>query len=263
MIDRAGGLYTIGEFARLAGVSAKTLRHYDRVGVLRPAVVDDRTRYRRYSGDQLAVLHEVLSLTNLGLSLRQVREALGCSIAVGNALLAAKRAIASRVAADTARLEWIEARLAGMDRGRRENDPVVVLKRQPSLAVVAVRDRLGSYDEADALLDRLTSDPVGLRGTLWHDCGTHTGIIDCEAVIPAHARARRHRRASRGRVRELPAATFACTVHQGDEGSLSAYRALHRWIDAHGYAVDGPNREWYLGDLDGIPVTEIQIPVAM
>ena len=33
-------MFSIGEFARLGGVSARTLRHYDEIGLLRPATVD-------------------------------------------------------------------------------------------------------------------------------------------------------------------------------------------------------------------------------
>src|SRR5262245_7045282 len=45
--------YRIGEFASLSGISVKTLRFYDEIGLLRPAGVDVRTRYRRYAPSQL------------------------------------------------------------------------------------------------------------------------------------------------------------------------------------------------------------------
>src|SRR5215469_7142950 len=68
------GRYHIGEFAELGGVSAKTLRFYDEIGLLRPASVDPRTRYRLYSSHQLEELASILALKNLGISLAQVRE---------------------------------------------------------------------------------------------------------------------------------------------------------------------------------------------
>ncbi len=39
----------IGRFSRLTGVGVKALRHYDEVGLLVPAAVDDETGYRFYS----------------------------------------------------------------------------------------------------------------------------------------------------------------------------------------------------------------------
>jgi DNA-binding transcriptional MerR regulator len=46
-------MFSIGEFARLGGVSVRPLRHYDEIGLLRPATVDQATGYRGYTADQL------------------------------------------------------------------------------------------------------------------------------------------------------------------------------------------------------------------
>ena len=46
-------MFSIGEFARLSGVSVRTLRHYDEIGLLRPAIVDQDTSYRGYSARRL------------------------------------------------------------------------------------------------------------------------------------------------------------------------------------------------------------------
>jgi MerR-like DNA binding protein len=51
-----GVMFSIGEFARLGGVSVRTLRHYDEIGLLQPATVDPDTGYRGYSADQLGPL---------------------------------------------------------------------------------------------------------------------------------------------------------------------------------------------------------------
>jgi DNA-binding transcriptional MerR regulator len=46
-------LMTIGAFARSTGLSAKALRSYDELGLLRPARVDPDIGYRSYSPEQL------------------------------------------------------------------------------------------------------------------------------------------------------------------------------------------------------------------
>jgi DNA-binding transcriptional MerR regulator len=274
--------YSIGEFARLNGVTAKALRHYDRIGVLRPTEVSPLTRYRRYTADQFALLYEVLALSRLGLSLKQVRDVLAersCGQPLANALLAAKREIEARLMEDHRRLNWIELKLAELARDASSApddvallDLAVVLKRQPAMRVIARREQLGSYDDADVLLDslsRASTDALGgapARGTVWHDCGAQSGVIDCEAVVTVAPAAPRFRRTSseRARVVELPSATLACVLHRGSDASLGAtYAAAHRWIAARGYAVVGPNREWYLGSAhDEAPVIEIQFPVS-
>ncbi|TCB99894.1 MerR family transcriptional regulator [Micromonospora zingiberis] len=65
----------IGEVARRSGVSARMLRHYDSLGLLRPT---DRTGagYREYSGEDIRRIFHIESLRSLGLSLREVGRAL-------------------------------------------------------------------------------------------------------------------------------------------------------------------------------------------
>jgi DNA-binding transcriptional MerR regulator len=60
----------IQEVARLAGVSGRTLRHYDRIGLL-PAS-RSANGYRVYDGDQLARLQRILLLRQLGVGLDEI-----------------------------------------------------------------------------------------------------------------------------------------------------------------------------------------------
>ncbi|CAM5331470.1 MerR family transcriptional regulator [Streptomyces avidinii] len=65
----------IGDVARRSGVSARMLRHYDALGLVRPT---GRTvsGYREYSGEDIRRIFHVESLRSLGLSLREVARAL-------------------------------------------------------------------------------------------------------------------------------------------------------------------------------------------
>lgn len=65
-------MLSIGEFARLVGVSVRMLRHYDQLGLLAPARVDPFTGYRSYSTQQLSRANELVALKDLGFSLEQV-----------------------------------------------------------------------------------------------------------------------------------------------------------------------------------------------
>jgi DNA-binding transcriptional MerR regulator len=69
-------LISIGEFARLTGLSVGTLRHYAEVGVLTPADVDSETSYRRYRRDQVPDGQLVATLRELEVPLEEVRELL-------------------------------------------------------------------------------------------------------------------------------------------------------------------------------------------
>lgn len=67
--------WSIVEVARFAGVSSRTLRHYDDIGLLQPAYVG-RNGYRYYDREQLHRLQEVLVLRELGLPLDAVARVL-------------------------------------------------------------------------------------------------------------------------------------------------------------------------------------------
>lgn len=69
-------LITIGQLARRTGLTTKALRHYDRVGLLAPAVVDHATGYRFYAPDQVAHARLVQLLRSVDVPLEQVRECL-------------------------------------------------------------------------------------------------------------------------------------------------------------------------------------------
>ncbi|WKX68737.1 MerR family transcriptional regulator [Streptomyces sp. XD-27] len=65
----------IGDVARRSGVTARMLRHYDSLGLVRPTGRTD-AGYREYSGEDIRRIFHIESLRSLGLSLRDVRRAL-------------------------------------------------------------------------------------------------------------------------------------------------------------------------------------------
>ncbi|MEU8957237.1 MerR family transcriptional regulator [Streptomyces sp. NPDC048518] len=72
-------LLTIGAFAKASRLSPKALRLYDELGLLRPAVVDPVTGYRRYAPDQLDRARLVGWLRRLGMPLARVQHV--CALA--------------------------------------------------------------------------------------------------------------------------------------------------------------------------------------
>jgi DNA-binding transcriptional MerR regulator len=64
---------TIGRLARLSGLTTRALRHYDRLGVLRPAAVGDGNGYRLYGREQVEVARQIRVLRELEVPLDEVR----------------------------------------------------------------------------------------------------------------------------------------------------------------------------------------------
>ncbi len=64
-------LYRVQEFAELAGVTVRTLHHYDRLGLLKPSYRSE-AGYRLYSQRDLAQLEQIVVLKFLGLPLNSI-----------------------------------------------------------------------------------------------------------------------------------------------------------------------------------------------
>ncbi|WP_010494456.1 MerR family transcriptional regulator [Paenibacillus elgii] len=67
-------MLTVGQLARIFNVSAKTLRHYDAVGLFTPVKIGEENQYRFYSPGQLPELRRILFLRSMGLSIEIIRE---------------------------------------------------------------------------------------------------------------------------------------------------------------------------------------------
>jgi DNA-binding transcriptional MerR regulator len=63
--------YTMGRLARLAGVTPRTLRHYDEIGLLKPERVSS-SGYRVYGQKQVDLLQQILFYRELGVGLAEI-----------------------------------------------------------------------------------------------------------------------------------------------------------------------------------------------
>jgi DNA-binding transcriptional MerR regulator len=251
--------YRIGEFADLSGVSAKTLRFYDEIGLLRPASVDSRTRYRFYLPEQLQDLATILSLRELGISLadiRSLRVKAGSRKRLRQVLNELKQNVERSIQSAHESLHWIEATLNEVDASRRLVP--VVLKRRPAIPIASVRATLRTYSDVSRfeqeLLMALPPESIApTRGVLWHRCAD-SGSLEGEPFVMLQ---RRVPQRSSYDLKMLPQATLACAYcGLDDESAEQAYDALGKWTSIRGYRLDGPKREMYLNGI-----LEIQFPV--
>lgn len=63
--------YSIGELAKLAGISTRTLRHYDAIDLLKPAYVEENG-YRVYSEDEVKMLQQIMFYREFGITLEEI-----------------------------------------------------------------------------------------------------------------------------------------------------------------------------------------------
>jgi len=111
-------VFRIGDFSRIARVSARLLRFYDEIGLLRPAHADPQTGYRYYTVAQLAQLNRILVLKDLGFNLDQVRDIVGSNVSpseLRNMLLLRRNDVEQTIAAEAQRLRQIETRITQIE----------------------------------------------------------------------------------------------------------------------------------------------------
>lgn len=65
--------FSIGEISKLHNISVQTLRHYDKVELLKPSYVNENTGYRYYSAKDFVILDLIKQCKSMGLSLDEIK----------------------------------------------------------------------------------------------------------------------------------------------------------------------------------------------
>lgn len=68
------GLFSIGKAASMSGVSAKTLRYYESLGLIFPKYISEETNYRYYDKSTLLLIPIIKYYQQIGLSLKRIKE---------------------------------------------------------------------------------------------------------------------------------------------------------------------------------------------
>lgn len=69
--------FSIGEMSKLSNISIQTLRHYDKIGLLRPTYTNEKTGYRYYSIKHFIAIDLIKQCKAMGLSLDEIKELIG------------------------------------------------------------------------------------------------------------------------------------------------------------------------------------------
>ena len=263
---------TIGDFARLGGVSTRMLRHYDGIGLLRPERVDEWSGYRYYAASQLTRLNRLIAFRDLGFGLDEIAELLDADPESTLERLERRRTdLAAEIAADRQRLAAVDARLSLIADESDSAELAFVERALPAVRLFQLADQVENAaefeDRVGPLFGRLTGTlaarGIGLsvRSYAWYEA---RGDLMHFAVGYAATSADPGPGVE---IAELPAFPRALTaVHHGDVRRIArTWQALAREADARDLQPCGPGREVYhetpMDRLDDW-VIEVQLPVA-
>ena len=270
-------MYTIGEFAAIGRVSVRMLRHYDAIGLLPPARVDEHSGYRSYSDAQLAALLLIVELRQLGVGLDAIAAVLASDDprpALTAALRQRRTELEAGIADDRDRLDRLERRLRLLEGTETMTTPVEYRPLEavtvyavsgtapgmgPELVGPMVGPLIGSLDSALEAAGR----PLLAPSVFWYEARDDERL-EVHISYPAETPPR----AGEGYdVVDLPEVPLAATLlHRGDmTGIGDSWMALMERLVEDGYRVVGPTREVYLEATGHEPgpdwVTELQAPV--
>ena len=149
-------MFRIGDFSRIARVSARLLRFYDEIGLFEPAHADTQSGYRYYTLGQLAQLNRITVLKDLGFSLDQIRDIPNVSAAELRSMLLLRRSDVERtLSVEAQRLRHIETRIAQIETEGRLSSEDVVVRTEPARRLLSMRHTVASFAEARDMIGSL------------------------------------------------------------------------------------------------------------
>ena len=141
----------IGEFSRLCGVTIKTLRHYEKLGLLIPEHIDRYSGYRYYSVGQMQKMGAIRELKSLGFSLVEIVDLYKQDTHYPNpAMLVTKIASTEQ---QLAQLQTRHTQLLAILNARKKHEEMekFTIQALPSCTVASYKGSIRNYSELGSL----------------------------------------------------------------------------------------------------------------
>lgn len=238
----------IGDFSLLSKISIHMLRHYDEIGLLKPASVDDFTSYRYYDETQLPAANRIQSLKSMGLSLSTIKQVLN-EYGDNESLKSYLKLQVSQKKDDLQALQkqiaLIENAVKDLENSGNPKNCDIALKEIPKRNVICCRGKLSWYSQ---------------EGQLWNILHTETAELGVQAASPGYEMAVMYESESdtfvdvevqqavigvypdteHTRFKTIPATLAAVLMCEGGYTQLqSINNELSRWILENGYELCG------------------------
>lgn len=261
----------IGEFSKICQVSVKTLRHYDKIGLLKPAEVDRFTGYRYYGTEQIDAMNYIRRLKRYGFSLEEIQKMLNMSDEkeISEKLRQQLKKLKCEQQEKAVVLNELQKHISLFDRTgdimKYQKSYNIEMKESPLMYVLATRNMMG-VDEFGKyygkLFERVSKEqvkPTGLNGSRYFDEEFNSELSDIEVFIGI--------KESDKADEVFEPQMCAVTVHRGGYSTISeAYGALANWTEENGYKISGAPFELYIKTQFDSPnpddwETEVYFPI--
>ena len=220
----------IGDFSKLSRVSIRMLRHYDDIGLLKPAETDTFTGYRYYREDQLFQIGRITALKDMGFSLTDIirmlevyddREKL-------DRFLSAREEELERISKETEyKLTLLETARKRLRKEQNMNFDVTV-KTIPERYAATVHMVIPHYED---------------EGMAWAMMGECKNMVPADPCLAAAEFLDKEYKEENAEIVVWMTAAVkvaSCIIRGGYEQMGDATATVISWISENGYQVTGP-----------------------
>ncbi|MBP2033321.1 DNA-binding transcriptional MerR regulator/effector-binding domain-containing protein [Clostridium algifaecis] len=277
----------IGDFSKIARVSIRMLRHYDQIGIFKPACIDNLTGYRGYSIEQLPKLNRIIFLKDIGFSLNEVKELIDENISIDEMkemLLKRQKDLENEISMAQINLKTVMDRLKTIEDERNIPRYDISIKRTDSYTLASHRtivphmNQMGifCYDMYSKLykeLNKMNITPIGPEITFYYNEEYCEADLDMETgiLVPHTWLDIKNKNESILMFRNIEAEeNMAFLLYSGSfDGIEQAIIELLKWVAVNNWQITGALRELHLsgpahpdGKVVENAIVELQIPVS-
>lgn len=239
-------MLTIGEFAKLCGISTKALRYYDKINLLKPIKIDVNNDYRYYDVKQLKDILLINKLKDYSFSLMEISDILNkkdinyLMEEINKKIIVIEKEIKSKEEKVMNMKNDIEkvkdnGKFLGLD----DINPSIIEVKDINIVsirkLVKEKDISGLFNDLIAIIKenklKVYDGPI----TIWHGKEYYENkLIDIEVAIPVHNECGEN-------IRVLEGGKFIYAKHMGEYDKMSAsIMKLHIWREENRYEMCGP-----------------------
>lgn len=281
--------YSIGEVASICSTSVKTLRYYDEIKLVVPAIRKEGSKYRYYSKDQMVTVFIIRKLRLLGFALKEIMR-----IVQVDQVNELEQSVEQKLVSIQEEIEELQARYAEGEAFLRrlkegteilhlydeelkirtaKNPDKIIMEEIPPMKLYYSRKIMESYHNDEVSLERWVDINEEVTRNGLRACGPivvtyHTELLDqflskdCDIEFGIQVEEK-----DSDKVRNFGGFRAATAFHVGPYSEvIKTHIKMIQWINQNGYQIAGPVSEQFIISPVDVKnekehVTKILIPI--
>ena len=263
-------LYTIGETAVVTGLSTKTIRYYDSIGLVTPEIKNPTNNYRYYTNEQVVCLCMVKRMRRMNCSIEEIQKAVQAGdietllqqiknrMVILQQEIDARRDILQNSCEFVNRLEQAVALKQQSNEENQFNEYLLAnmsIEEIPLTKVFSIRRTVPNYNNRETSIDFWNAlydacEESGIKNSGPSIVTYHSGLLqqfvmqDCDLEFSVRIGDTVDENAH---IKEFGGFLAATAIYMGTyERIIETYLSLLQWVNRNGYKTVGPTSEEFI-----------------